>query len=163
MLVGGKKGRRTAAETYALQERLRDVHTRRLELVHREALLAWSASCRAQNELALGKYKQALREMKLDDDQQVKLLASARSIFAGHGEGDPRYLEKMMGALTDVRKIWDANLTGKKVVPEEETRTDEEATLSNDERIALITEFIERAGTVEVGSSPDQGRGEVEG
>jgi len=143
---------RTSLETYALQERLRSEHSRQLKLVVREALLAWSASCREENERALAKFQQELQHKSLqnaswDDELKAKLLNIARAVFAGHGEGDPRYMRLLLDALEDERKIWNVNLTEKNAAPLLEEIPDELPVCNDDERIARLVQLLDLAGT----------------
>jgi len=136
----------------AVQEQLRSEHARRLDFIYHQAEEAWSASRAAQRASSLAKLRQALRAdyfaaIPLDEEVIDKLLGLVDALFARHQHGDPRFLEKMLSALADERRMWDANLCGKKPLPAPEETNDDESNLTDAERGLLLRQLFDEAQT----------------
>jgi transposase len=147
----------------ALQERVRTEHARRLDFIYHQAEEAWIATRGERRRTDMEKLNAALRneflEKPLEDEVIAKLMDIVATIFAGHHVGDPRFLEKMLSALADERRMWNANLTENKLLLPPEAKPDEQAKLSDDERIILLRQLFDDAQTRDVASAGADGAG----
>lgn len=136
----------------AQRESLRNEHARRLDFIYHQAEEAWAATRAERRRSNLAKCRQALGHERFagaswGEEVIDNILDIVDTIFAGHSYGDPRFLEKMLSALADERRMWDANLSGKKPLPQQEVHFDEDYALSDDERIVLLRKLFDDART----------------
>ena len=145
-----RKEEKPALSPEVVQQQLRDVHARRLDYIYQQAQLAWRLTNGEQHRNHLTRFRQALQSdsfssMTWGEELFDKLCDLVDTIFPGQQVGDPRFLEKMLSALADERRMWDANLAGKKPAPPPEEIFDVDTILNDEERLVLVRKLFDEA------------------